>query len=309
MDLTDIYTIGRILGENGIKPNKRLGQNFLIAQDSLIKLIESANLRSDDIIVEIGPGLGTITQELAKKAKLVLAIEKDYRLVQWLRKCFKGSKNVKVIHDDILTFNLQLITGKYKIVSALPYNITSPIIRKLLGESCQPESIHMIIQKEVAERICAEPGNSERGFLTVLVEFFADAQIIGNVDRSCFWPSPKVDSAIIKIVTKSYERLLNKVTYSYGQPKVTVSNCEPFDTTQDKFRELSNIDATAFFRLVKAGFSQKRRQIHNPLKANLRLSKDEIFDILKKADIKPEKRAEELRLEEWKKLYKIIRNY
>lgn len=276
MDLTDIYTIKSILRENRIRPNKSFGQNFLVDKNVFEKIIETADLSNDDFVLEIGPGIGGLTNLLAQKAKLVLAIEKDYDLVTLLRKQFKSQNNIKIIHADILRYDLGQIKDRYKVVANLPYQITSPCIRKFLTEENKPKEMILMVQREVAQRICAKPGTRERGFLTVLVEFFADAQIIENVDRTCFWPVPGVDSAILKISSK-YQVVSSK-----------------------------QIDPESFFRLVKAGFSQKRRQIHNPLKANLHLSKDRIFDILKKAGIRPEMRAEELSLKEWVKLYKII---
>ena len=332
LDLTNIQTIKSILKDNRLWAKKTLGQNFLLSQKILDKIVETAELSEKDTVIEIGPGLGTLTQELAKYAKLVLAIEKDYGYVEWLRKYFKNNKNVKIIHEDILKFSIfnfqfsnNFQTNKfsnYKVVSNLPYNITSPTIRKFLeaedfarlsqkdvhsiGASLpylrnapsngvsdplfasklaptlspynpiclQPSSMVFTVQKEVAERICAQPGNSERGLLTVMVEFYADAEIIDMVSRDNFWPVSKVDSAIIKITSKH----LN----------------------------IKTIDPKSFFRIVKIGFSQKRRKIVNPLAAGLHLSKDEIIDILKEAKIDPNLRAEDLSLENWKKLSQTI---
>lgn len=335
MELTNISTIKKILKENNLWAKKRFGQNFLVAKDPLDQLIKSANIRDDEVVVEVGPGLGVLTQELAKKAKLVLAIEKDYKFIEWLRKYFKNCKNVKIIHADILPYNLTTLQpyNHYKVISNLPYNITSPVIRKFLeighyrsevpftlgsrshpipplpltrksestatrsGDiprsnnfaeskffssslssyppiSLSPSLMVLMVQKEVAERICAQPGSSERGILTVMVEFYAQAEIVDIISRNNFWPVPAVDSAIIKITSKH----LN----------------------------IKTLNPKSFFRIVKIGFSQKRRQIHNPLTSGLKLPKPEILAILKEAKINPQLRAEDLRLEDWLELYKKI---
>ncbi|MCL5795315.1 MAG: 16S rRNA (adenine(1518)-N(6)/adenine(1519)-N(6))-dimethyltransferase RsmA [Patescibacteria group bacterium] len=298
-----------------------MGQNFLVDQKVLDKIIKTAEINADDAIVEIGPGLGVLTEELGKRAKLVLAIEKDFKLCDFLRKRFKSQKNIKIIHADILHFeisNFQFPISKqfnnltmqqpnhYKVVvfsfmiANLPYNITSPVIRKFLEGSyqlsvdsnqlnancklktvnCKLESMVLMVQKEVAERIYAKPGNSERGILTVMVEFYASSEIVEIVNRNSFWPVPSVDSAIIKLKTNS-EKL-----------KTTTKNLK--------------MDPNVFFRVVKAGFGQKRRQIHHPLETNLYLEKSQVYDILKKAKIEPTLRAEDLSLEDWIRLYQQI---
>jgi 16S rRNA (adenine1518-N6/adenine1519-N6)-dimethyltransferase len=319
MNLDNIQRIKTILRENNLWAKKSFGQNFLLSEDVLEKIVKSANINKNDTIVEIGPGLGILTEELARYAKLVLAIEKDQQLVDFLRKRFKSYDNVKIIHADILTYNLEFITDNYKVVANLPYNITSPIIRKflegdqlpvpsdlknskLVSGNWQPETMVLMVQKEVAERICAQPGNSERGILTVMVEFYAQAEIVDYVARENFWPQPNVDSAIIKIkVTNSYLRLLNKVTYSCQQPQVTPGNHKVTSGTT----EGNNI--SSFFKVVKAGFSSKRRKIYNSLFGTLRLPKEEILIILKEAKINPDLRAEDLTLSNWLSLYEKIK--
>lgn len=272
----------KTLKENRLWAKKALGQNFLISRKTLDKIIEAAKIISDDTIVEIGPGLGVLTEELGRHAKLVLAIEKDYQFVEYLRRRFKNYKNIKIIHDDILRLAIgDMRLANYKVVANLPYNIASPVIRKFLeNSSSQLESMTLMVQKEVAERICAKPEDSNRGVLTVMVEFYAQPEIIEIVDKSCFWPVPSVDSAIIKLKIKN-EKL-----------KTTTKN--------------SKIDPKIFFRIVKAGFSQKRRQIHHPLQSNLHLEKPAIYDILKKAKINPMLRAEDLNLEDWMGLYRVV---
>lgn len=335
MQLNDINNIKLVLKQERIWPNKRLGQNFLIDQKALKSIVASAQIKADDMIVEIGPGVGTLTQELSKRANLVLAIEKDRKLTEWLRRYFKSqSDKVKIVCDDILQYdiakinsnnpsaslragktqifsetqNLKLKTNRchpeqcegscididsspsvqddnsyglglkayssYKVVSNLPYNITSPVIRKFIDSDNPPSVMVLMVQKEVAKRICAKPGTRQRGLLTVIVEYFGKAEIIEIVPRTSFYPVPDVDSAIIRIKEQGVRT--KKINYK------------------------------SFLNTIKIGFSQKRRQIHHALKAGLHLSKDKVLEILNKAKIDPTKRAEELDLDSWVRLKEQI---
>jgi len=276
MDLTDNKTIKSILKDNNLWTKKSFGQNFLIDENVLEKIITASDLLKTDTVLEIGPGLGVLTEEIAKKVNLVLAVEKDFKLVEYLRKRFKSYKNIKIIHDNILTYNLRLIAYDYKVVANLPYNITSPVIRKFLEAENMPSDMVLMVQKEVAERLTAKPGDSNRGILTIMMELYGGAEIIDIVNRDSFYPVPDVDSAIIKLKVESGKL-----------PALPVGR---------------KVDEKSFFRLVKIGFSQKRRKIHHPLSASLKLSKPEIFDILKEANIDPNLRAEDLKLEDWIKL-------
>lgn len=295
LDLTDKDVIKQILKERHLWAKKNFGQNFLIDQNILDVIVKAATINNDDFVLEIGPGLGVLTQELAKKAKLVLAIDQDRDMVEWLRRYFKTqSEKVKIVCDDILQisnfkFSIRQAQGrqmsnkisnnnsefpkKYKIVSNLPYNITSPVINKFLTNENKPTEMILMVQKEVAERLTAKPGNRERGFMTVLVELFADAEIIQVVPRECFYPEPNVDSAIIKLRIKNKESIIKPEEEKH------------------------------FLKFVKMGFSQKRRQIHHPLMAGLHLSKSDIIDMLKTTKIDEKSRAENLSVEEWEKLY------
>ncbi|EKD56806.1 MAG: dimethyladenosine transferase [uncultured bacterium] len=293
MDLTNLDTIKNIIKDNRLWPKKGYGQNFLISRNALNIIIESAQITSDDTIVEIGPGLGTLTQELAKNAKLVLALESDYNLVTYLRKYFKSAKNIKIIHQDVLTYDLRLMTNDYKLVSNLPYNISSPVIRKFLESQINADldtdadqrgnnklqCMVLMLQKEVAERLTAKPGSADRGILTVMVELFGGAEIIENVSRKSFYPIPDVDSAIIKI-----------------------------NINTKKLKNSKILDTKALMQFVKIGFSQKRRQIHHPLADNLHLPTDQIKDILKSVNIDLVLRAEDLNIDQWISLYKKVFN-
>ncbi len=299
--------IKNILKENNLWAKKSYGQNFLVSEGIIDQITEAAELSAEDVVLEIGPGLGILTEKLAQKAKLVLAIEKDQKLVDYLRKKFKHCNNVKIIHADILTYNfIALKTHSYKVVANLPYNITSPAIRKFLEAENPPLLMILMVQKEVAERICAKAGSSERGILTVMVEFYSQVEIIDFISRDNFWPIPSVDSAIIKIqVTDSYLKLLKKVTCGYQQPKVT-SGTHDVTLSNSEQSEFNNY-VSLFFRIVRAGFSAKRRQIHNSLAGSLRLSKGDVLAILKEADIDPDLRAEDLKLLDWLNLYDKIK--
>lgn len=250
--------------------NKHLGQHIL--QDQLVtqRIIEALDLQPIDTVLEIGPGTGVLTNRLAEKPRLILAIEKDYKMVSALRAKLKSkSEKVKIIHEDILKFDETGIEGQYKLVGNLPYNITSPIIRKFLESAHKPSVIVVMTQKEVAQRITAPPGSSERGILTLMVEYYGKAEILFEVPHTAFIPVPKVDSAVVKIVPSSQFSILN---------------------------------SKLFFHVVKAGFSSKRRQIHNSLSGGLGLSQWEISDILKQTNIDEKKRAEDLTIKDWQNL-------
>jgi len=245
-------------------PKKSFGQNFLKNEGIADKIVEAADLGNEDIVIEIGPGTGILTERLVSKSKEVWAIEKDFDLVTKLKKNI-SAKNLKLIHQDALWFDLSLLSS-YKVVANIPYNITSPLIRKFIEGDQKPELMVLMVQKEVAERICAKSGNSERGLLTLIVEFYADAEILFEVPRKEFYPAPNVDSAVIKLKVKS---------------------------------EKLKVDEKLFFQVVKAGFASKRRQIHNSLAATLRLDKKTTEELLKKSNIDLMLRAEDLTLDQW----------
>jgi len=208
MDLTSPTTIKEILSKYSARPSKGLGQNFLIDKNVLKKIIGAADLNKNDVVLEVGPGIGTLTQELAKNAKKVIAVEKDKIMIKILGETLKDYKNIEIINGDILRIlnfkfsilNQNLISqfSNYKVVSNIPYYLTSPLIRKFLESDNKPSEIILMVQKEVAQRICSKP--PDMSLLAVSVQFYADVKIISYVSKNCFWPSPKVDSAIIKII-------------------------------------------------------------------------------------------------------------
>lgn len=270
--------------KHGIKPIKGLGQNFLIDKQAIKKVIKTADLRPKDIILEIGPGTGVLTQEIAKTVKKVIAVEKDPKMCEILKQVLRDFKNVKIVPADILKIlnsKFLILNSKYKVVASLPFYITSPVIRKFLEAKNPPKEIILIIQKEVAQRICARP--PQMSILAVSVQFYAKPKIISYISKKSFWPQPKVDSAIIKI------------------------------TPHQKYKK---VNSKRFFGIVKAGFSHPRKQLANNLvkglalsRANgLKLDRKEINGLLLKNNIQPSQRAETLCIEDWINLFNSIHN-
>jgi len=275
MDLTSPTNIKELLARHETRPSKGLGQNFLIDKNVLAKIIETADLKPGDTILEIGPGIGTLTKELAKNASKVIAIEKDKTMVEVLKETLKGIKNVEVINADILKLdstNYSLLTTNYKVVANIPYYITAPLIRFLLENDNPPTEIVLMVQKEVAQRICSNP--PDMTLLSVSVQFYAKPKIASYVSKNCFWPSPKVDSAIIKII-----------------PRGPTSRPTGGRTSPD-----------LFFRVVKAGFSQPRKQLGNNLAKMLKIERKKTDEWLLKNKLDPKQRAETLSIEDWIKL-------
>jgi len=267
--------IKRLLKKYNIYPSKRLGQNFLVDEGILKKIVEAAELSKNDIVLEVGPGIGSLTVELAKRVKKVIAVEKDQDLVRILKElldCWKV-RNVRIVEGDIRKIeNCKLkIENCYKVVANIPYYLTSPLIRKFLEASNAPKEMILMVQKEVAQRICAKP--PKMSILAVSVQFYAKPEIISFVSKKSFWPQPKVDSAIIKIkpLINADKRLIN---------------------------------ADLFLKTVKTGFSQPRKQLANNLSNGLKMDKGKVKNWLLKNNIQPTQRAETLTIEDWLKLLK-----
>ena len=253
----------------------KLGQNFLNNKNIIKQIIESANLTADDVVLEIGPGKGILTEELVKKAEKVIAVEIDRELVGPLRDKFKDVSNVEIIEGDILKISLNefaknynLKTENYKLIANIPYYITSPIIRMFLEAEFPPKEMILMIQKEVAERIVAKPGN--HSILSLSVQYYADPEILFYVDKSNFDPAPEVDSAVIH-VTRNVKRVAQEET-------------------------------DAFFRVARAGFCAKRKTLINNLSNSFHLNKKEVEDRLNAIGIKFNVRAQELDIEKWKEI-------
>jgi len=264
MDLTSPKIIKELFAKHSAKPSKRLGQNFLIDKRVLEKIIDVADIKPNETILEVGPGIGTLTQKLAAKAGKVIAIEKDRKMINILKETLTDYKNIEVINADIL--NYQLSTTNYKLIANIPYYLTSALIRKFLECQNPPTEMILMIQKEVAQRICAKPPNIS--LLAVAVQFYANTRIMFYVSKNCFWPSPKIDSAIIKI--------------------------EPI--------KKYSVPADLFFKIVKAGFSQPRKQLASNLQKYLKLDRAQVETWLVKNKINPTQRAETLSVDQWVEL-------
>jgi 16S rRNA (adenine1518-N6/adenine1519-N6)-dimethyltransferase len=265
-----------ILKKYKIFPSKRLGQSFLIDKKVLKKTVEVADLSKNDTVLEVGPGIGNLTIELAKKVKKVIAVEKDERMVEILKERLEEEriKNVEIVNEDILKFLPSFKPRRsYKVVANIPYYLTSRLIRNLLEMERKPKLIVLMVQKEVAQRICAKP--PKMNLLAVSVQFYAKPEIVSYVSKNSFWPRPKVDSAIIKI-----------------KPLIDADR--------------RPINADLFFKIVKAGFSHPRKQLTNNLTEKLKMEKEKVKNWLLKNGIEPTQRAETLNIEDWINLTKSL---
>jgi len=264
---------------------KGLGQHFLIDGEVLKLITSAAKLTPSDVIIEIGPGLGILTKELARQAGWVMAIELDSKLAAILEQTLASLDNVTIINQDILKIDLTALLQEqkmsfppkvnpfiYKVVANLPYYITSPILRHFLEASVKPQIMVIMVQKEVAEAIVARPG--QMSVLSISVQFYGEPSIVSYVPAHCFYPVPEVDSAILRI-------------NPYPQPAVAVTN-------------------ESFFKLVRAGFTATRKQLANSLSQGLGLSKAEVLSLLAEAHIVPQRRAETLTLDEWARLWQVF---
>ena len=258
-----------LMQKNNLWAKKGLGQNFLIDEKAFDMIIGAADLKPSDNVIEVGPGTGFLTEKLIEKAGCVIAVEYDANMVRLLEKRFKDVKNLTIIHSDILrTKDYGLRTKLYKVVANIPYYITSPLIKHFLQSDLQPEMMVLLVQKEVAEKVCGITGKS---LITIETQLFGKPEIIGIVPSSSFYPAPKVDSAILKIDV-------------FKKPLVPEN-------------QLSD-----FLRIVKFGFSQKRKKLSNALGAGLHIAPSEIAEIIRSADVDPDFRPESLDIDDWKRL-------
>lgn len=258
-----------ILKTFGIHTNKRLGQNFLIDERVVEGIVEAAEVTADDTVLEIGPGIGTLTQALAETGARVVAVELDRRLVDVLSKTLKGYDNVRVVHGDILQINIleEVAAPSFKVVANLPYYITTPIIMGLLEQRMPIERLVTMVQKEVAERMVAPPGGKDYGALSVAVQYYTEPKVSFLVPPGSFLPPPAVESAVIRCLVR-------------GEPPVNIKS------------------EKTFFRVVKAAFSQRRKTLANALKAGGVPAQD-LPEILAAAEIDGARRGETLSLSEF----------
>ncbi len=263
--LMDVKTIKQLLGD--VRPKKGLGQHFLIDESVLDKIIAAAEVGPADTVLEIGPGLGVLTRVLAEHAGHVVAVELDEKMVGILRDQLAGCENLEIVQGDILEIDPgELIAGPYKVAANLPYYITSAVLRYLLETEHKPARLVLMMQLEVAQRILAKPG--DMSILAVSVQFYGRPQLVTRVPAGAFWPPPEVDSAVVRIDV-------------YEEPPVAVD------------------DVDWFFKVVRAGFGQKRKQLRNALAGGLHPGKEEVLAVLEEAGIDPRRRAETLSIEEW----------
>jgi len=275
--LSDIGTIKEILKKHGFSFSKSLGQNFLINPAVCPKMAEMSGAKEGTGVIEIGPGIGVLTCELAKRADKVAAIELDKRLIPVLNETLEEFNNVTIINDDVLKVDLHKLiedefAGKKVIVCAnLPYYITSPVIMKLLEDKLPIDSITVMVQKEAADRLCAEVGTRQSGAVTAAVNYYAKAKMLFKVSSGSFMPPPKVDSAVIKLDI-------------HDKPAVKADNEE------------------LFFKVIKAAFAQRRKTLLNSLTNSMPYEKDKIANVLELAKIDSRYRAEQLSLEDFARI-------
>ena len=270
-----------IMDKYHITANKNLGQNFLIDDDAVSGIVDAAKVSKDDLIIEIGPGLGTLTKELLDKAGKVICIELDKRMIEILNDRFSMYDNFKVLNDDVLKVNLKELIAKEKIKTAkivanLPYYITTPIIMKLLEDRLDIETITVMIQKEVADRLVTKPGTGDTGAITYAIHYYTEPKRVLEVPNTAFIPEPKVNSTVINLEVLK-------------EPKVTVKNEEKL------------------FEIIKTAFMQKRKTLLNALaNSNKYGSKDQIDKTLELLGIDNRIRPEKLTLEEFAKIAEEI---
>ena len=273
----------QLLRQFGFKPKKSLGQHFLIDETVLGHILTAAELSPGDIVIEIGPGLGILTEGLAKQRARVIAVELDAKLVALLKKRLSGFPSVKIIRADILKIsprellenNLAVsdLARGYKVVANLPYHITSPVLSRFLEAQPRPSRMVVMVQKEVGEAIAAAPGKMR--FLSVKAQFYSRPAIVSHVAPASFYPAPKVDSVILRLDV-------------YSRPPIEVS------------------DVGNFFDIVMHGFRAPRKQLRNSLAHSLEMPAGQVASLLEKAGIEARRRAETLSLEEWRELWKIF---
>ena len=272
IDLTNIRELRNFLYAHHIRPNKAFGQNFLIDLDVLLHIVEAAEIHADDQVLELGAGTGVLTRELAQRARRVVAVELEREMLSLLNETTRNYTNVEIMERDLLYVDPGEIFGSdsYKLVANLPYYIASPTFRHFLESANPPRLFVVMVQYEVAQRIVAAPG--DLSLLGVSIQFYGEPKIVAHVPARAFYPAPKVDSAILRIDLK------DQVPLTPGQ-------------------------RDSFFRLVQAGFSERRKQLHNSLAHGLHRKNADVQPWLLAANIDPSRRAETLSIEDWLRLW------
>lgn len=275
LDLTDLRQLRNLFYAHNMRPNKAFAQNFLIDRAALMQIVEAAEIAPTDTILEVGAGTGVLTRELARRAQRVVAVEIEYDMLTLLKETTGAFANVELVARNLLLLNpVELFDqAPYKLVANLPYYITAPTFRHFLENANPPTLLVVMVQWEVAQRIIAEPG--DLSLLGVSVQFYGRPRIVVRVPAESFYPAPKVDSAILRIDV---------------QPQATL-------TQEERDR---------FFRVVQAGFSERRKQLHNALTRGLHYKNDIVRGWLAAASIDASRRAETLSIDEWLRLWKVF---
>lgn len=267
LKLSEVKTI---LREYNIRPSKRFGQNFLIDQNIKNKITDSIQLKREDVILEIGPGLGALTEDLNKKARRLIAVEKDKRLYSFLL----NKIDICLINDDILKYEFKDIFSKLVVVGNLPYSISSLILKKLIDNRSSIKSLYATVQAEFGERIVALPGTKNYGSLSCYAQFYGEPRILFKIPKGAFFPVPEVDSCFLKI---GFEKQLN-----------------------------SSIDQSLLFKIIRSSFEKRRKTILNSLASSgIFKSKEDTLLCLTKANISPDRRPETISLQEFISLSRI----
>lgn len=262
-----------VLQRYGLHPKKGLGQNFLVDESALRRIVAAADLTDRDSVLEIGPGLGALTRHLAAAAGRVVAVELDDRFIPVLSEQLAGLSNVELVEGDILQLDpAALVGGPYKVVANLPYYITAAVLRHLLEAGPRPELMVLTVQLEVAQRLTAGPG--DMSLLAVSVQYYGRVRQVARIKAGSFYPRPEVDSAVVRV-------------------------------DLDGGLSLTGLDERHFFRLVRAGFGQKRKQLRNSLRAGLGMPAEVVEGALAAAGIDPRRRPETLSLDEWGQLARV----
>jgi 16S rRNA (adenine1518-N6/adenine1519-N6)-dimethyltransferase len=263
--------VRRLLRDAGLRPRKSLGQNFLISEGALERVAAAAGIERDDVVLEIGAGVGSLTRHLAARARRVVAVEIDPAFLPILKSILAAFPNVAVVPGDILALPLEKIMGRtdsegYKVAANIPYYITSAVIRRLVESAVRPRRIVLTVQKEVADRICAAPGRMN--LLALSVQYYGTPTVVGKIPADSFYPVPDVDSAIVRM---------------------------DLDGAPDRDPDSAN----RLFRIARAGFSQKRKMLRNTLPAGLGVGADRIDRVLGAAGVDSRRRPETVTVDEW----------
>ena len=283
MKLYSPSEIREIRDRFGFRNSKSLGQNFLTDKNIIDRIIEGSGIGPEDLVIEIGPGIGVITREAAQAAKKVIAVEIDTDLLPVLQYTLGDLDNVEVVNQDILKTDLKELiadedfSGKVRVIGNLPYYITTPIIMKLLEEDIGAETITVMMQKEVADRLKAAPGKKECGAISLMVQYFSEVKELVKVPKTVFVPQPKVDSTVLRL---------------------DVRKEKPIETEDEEY----------LFKVIKAGFAQRRKTVANSLSVLGDVTREEIMKALETAGIDPVRRGETLSLEEYGRLAEALKN-